>query len=663
MPVKGRLSLLYSVNPEAENFRNVNNPEGRTNMKLRLLRILSILCILALTAGCLSFAVSEGEADKVSRVIRVEWADEDDYEGQRPDSVTMTIEGKEVPVTKANGWVAETQAAADAAWTYGTVAGYLTPFASGKDVTVVTYTRKPEKTSQTVKVGWYGDETNAGLRPDSVAVRLLADGKVYRSAAANEKNDWTVTFSDLPRNRKGGTTPIEYSIDKVSVAGYSVSVSGADVSYTLQTGTLVVNVAVSAPEGADVSGLSFTVSGPDKQMPKTLTYGETGGQVTFNNVIPGAYVVQENNGSDLAEGYVMDPAASQVGDAAYVEAGASATLNIKYTWTEPKEEEPNEDPMSETGSLVFQIIGPNGYNKTVTYAEFDSDHKKELTDLVPGEYAVIEKNAEGLVSAYTLKSNSTTGAALSVGGKDATANLVNRYAPMPTPKPDAEEIDIPVVKIWNDDNDKDGNRPASVTVQLFANGVLNESVDLTAGDGWTYTFTGKPAYDDAGEEIKYTVAELPVEWYVSEVNGTYITNNYQPEVTSASVVKVWDDNNNAKGIRPTSIAVTLLPVGEVYVLNDANGWAITVDNLPTKIKGEAVTYSWVEQEVVGYKADAAAVNGIATTYTNRMVAVPVVPAGNPVPQTIGPGTVYVFEEYETALGIPVLINHVGDCFD
>ena len=70
-------------------------------MKLRLQRILSILCILALFAGCLSFAVSEGEAEKVSRVIRVEWSDEDDYEGLRPDSVTMTIEGNTVAVTKA----------------------------------------------------------------------------------------------------------------------------------------------------------------------------------------------------------------------------------------------------------------------------------------------------------------------------------------------------------------------------------------------------------------------------------------------------------------------------------------------------------------------------------------------------------------------------------
>ena len=630
-------------------------------MKLRL-RILSILCILALVAGCLPFALSEGEAPQVSRVIRVEWSDEDDYEGLRPDAVTMTIGGTAVTVTKDNGWVAEALAAEDAAWTYGTVPGYLAPFATGKDVTVVTYTHKPEKTFLNASVVWNDNADAAGMRPANVTVRLLADGKVFRTAPAGEKNGWAVSFDNLPRNRKGSTTPITYSVDKVDVAGYAAAVSGASVTYTLQTGTLVVKAAVSAPEGVDVSGLSLTVSGPDKQMPRTLTLAEmAGGQVTFENVIPGAYVVQENNGSTLAEGYVMDSANSQVGDAAYVEADGTATLNIRYTWKEPEETEPNEDPMAATGSLVFEILGPDGYKKTVTYAEFTGG-QYTLDNLVPGEYAVIEKIAEGLVNAYTLKSDSTTGIALSVGGEGATATLINRYGPMPTPAPDAEVMDIPVVKIWNDDDDKDGNRPASVTVQLFANGVMVDSHEVTAAEGWAWTFTEKPVHDEKGEEIHYTVAELPVEWYVSEVNGTYITNTYQPEVTSAAVVKVWDDDNNQKGVRPTSIAVTLMPVGEVYVLSDANGWSIVKDDLPLKIKGEEVTYSWVEQEVRGYKAEPAKVDGMTTTFTNRIVKVPVVPPDKPKPPTFGPPT-YVFEEYETALGIPVLINHVGDCFD
>jgi len=86
------------------------------------------------------------------------------------------------------------------------------------------------------------------------------------------------------------------------------------------------------------------------------------------------------------------------------------------------------------------------------------------------------------------------------------------------------------------------------------------------------------------------------------------------------------------------------------------------DNLPLKIKGEEVTYTWVEQEVRGYKAEPAKVDGMTTTFTNRFIKVPEVPPDKPKPPTFGPPT-YVFEEYDTARGIPVLINHVGDCFD
>ena len=48
--------------------------------------------------------------------------------------------------------------------------------------------------------------------------------------------------------------------------------------------------------------------------------------------------------------------------------------------------------------------------------------------------------------------------------------------------------------------------------------------------------------------------------------------------------------------------------------------------------------------------------------TNHVITIPVVPQGQAKPRTFG-NPIYIFEEYETALGIPVLINHVGDCFD
>ena len=287
-------------------------------------------------------------------------------------------------------------------------------------------------------------------------------------------------------------------------------------------------------------------------------------------------------------------------------------------------------------------------------------------NLLPGTYAVIERNPEGLVKAYSLKSSSVTGMMIAVGKDSEPAVLENKYEPAATPIPNPELINIPVVKIWNDESNKDGNRPGSVTVKLYANGVVTETHELTAAEGWSYTFRDLPDIDEKGDKIEYSVNEDPVEWYAGSVSGNmneyYITNNYTPELTSVSVGKSWDDDNNAQRIRPSSIAVTLMPLGDVYVLNADNGWSTVVSGLPTKINGEEVTYSWKEQEVVGYVRDGVSVSGSSTVFTNRIVRVPPVPEDQPQPDLPGGGWV-IFEGYDTALGGNVLINHVGDCFD
>ena len=126
--------------------------------------------------------------------------------------------------------------------------------------------------------------------------------------------------------------------------------------------------------------------------------------------------------------------------------------------------------------------------------------------------------------------------------------------------------------------------------------------------------------------------------------------------------KAWDDDNNAMGIRPATLAVTLLPVGTVYVLREENDWTLTADNLPTMINGEPVHYSWKEQETIGYVLASMVTDGSSTVFTNRITRVPRLPEGYIQPSTPG-ASFAIFEEYGTALGVEMIINHVGDCFD
>jgi hypothetical protein len=227
--------------------------------------------------------------------------------------------------------------------------------------------------------------------------------------------------------------------------------------------------------------------------------------------------------------------------------------------------------------------------------------------------------------------------------------------------PDDSPIDIPVTKTWNDDNNRDGNRPVSVTVRLLADGTEVASAQLSEENEWKYTFTGLPRLTEAKERINYTITEDPVDWYTAEIKGFNIRNNYEPEVTSVSVKKVWDDNNNDAAQRPSSIAMTLSN-GMTVVLSPLNDWTATIDNLPTRVNGEPVTYTWTEQQVIGYTLTGVVTEGNLTTFTNRYWERPQNPQNANTPRLPGK-PVYVFDEYETPLGVEIVINHVGDCFD
>lgn len=84
-----------------------------------------------------------------------------------------------------------------------------------------------------------------------------------------------------------------------------------------------------------------------------------------------------------------------------------------------------------------------------------------------------------------------------------------------------------VRKIWNDQNNSDGKRPASITVKLLCDGEAVENVKLDESNKWTYTWTGLASGHD------WTVVEAVVpDGYttISDVEGTAtsITNTHTP---------------------------------------------------------------------------------------------------------------------------------------
>ena len=647
-------------------------------MKKRLRQILSLLCVLALAFGCVTTAAlaESTEPQEDYHVIGIEWADDNNADKTRPTEIKAYYGDKEITLSGPD-WTGEILSG-PGSWKLGfDTPGYNDPVQIPEENGITIY-RISKKTTPTVdripaEVKWEGDDAYKGIRPEFVTLILEGNGKPVGEPQTVKAPGWSATWKNLPALDSNGNS-MEYTVRQMeSLSAYTTKESGLTVTNTLKTGNLSLKVSLDAPEGADLSGLKLAIDGPDPLLKKTLNYADVkGGTVSLGPVLEGAYLVRDTNADTLVEGYVMDPANSKVADAVYVKNGESPTLEFKYAWKlpEPLDEEAEEDydPLANTGNLTFEILGPDARTKpmTIHYSDFKNG-KFELPDLQPGVYTVVERNAETLVKYYTLTSNSIAGITVEVKPDGtAAAKLFNQYAAPPTPEPDAEFVDIPVTKTWNDNNNADGNRPASVTARLYADGVEVDSHVLTAAENWQFTFAEKPRYqEDNKTEIVYTVGEDAVAMYAATVNGYNIVNDYQPEVTSVSVSKVWDDNNNEQNLRPASIAMSLSDgqkVVKVVVLNEANGWTATVNNLPTVVNGQNAQYAWKEQQVLSYSLEGVTQQGNLMVFTNKVWERPENPTAGRRPRTRG-NTWYVFEDYDTPLGVNVVINHVGDCFD
>ena len=277
------------------------------------------------------------------------------------------------------------------------------------------------------------------------------------------------------------------------------------------------------------------------------------------------------------------------------------------------------------------------------------------------KYTVAEtKIPEGYVAKIT--GNASTGFVIT-NTKDTGKLIIEKEFDIQVPEeePDEEEMltEIEVVKIWDDNDNKDGNRPKSITVHLLAGGEEVKTAELTAANGWKRTFGDLPKFVN-GHPIHYSVTEDPVPLYVSEIHGFTIRNKYQPELTSVSVRKVWNDENNKHHNRPVSVHMTLSN-GMSVILSEENGWMATITGLPTRVNGQPAEYTWTEQEVVGYELESMETEGTVTVFTNKPWQRPDKPTQGKTPRL--PGEEIYIEEYETPLGVEVIINHVGDCFD
>ncbi len=122
-------------------------------------------------------------------------------------------------------------------------------------------------------------------------------------------------------------------------------------------------------------------------------------------------------------------------------------------------------------------------------------------------------DGEGDEYIYTVKERDVEGYTSEVSGDAASGFIVTNR----------RTVSVDVTKKWDDNNDADGKRPSSVTVDLLRDGVKVDSAEIAADENgsWAHTFASLAKYDPTdGHEYVYTVAEHEVEGYASVVTGS-----------------------------------------------------------------------------------------------------------------------------------------------
>ena len=379
---------------------------------------------------------------------------------------------------------------------------------------------------------WDDSNDQDGKRPAAITVDLLADGVKIQSKTVTAADGWKYSFGNLPES-KGGKK-IAYTVAEEPVDGYTSAVDGSNITNTHKVERTSVSVEKKWSDASNQDGVR----------PSSVSV-----QLYANGKVSGDPVTL-----DAANGW-------------------------KHTWSG---------------------LDKNAAGKAIVYTVKEVSIPEGYTSEIAGDAA----------SGYTITNKHTPGVTAVCG-----------------------------VKTWDDNDDQDGVRPKSITVDLLADGEKIQSKTVTAADGWRYSFEDLPQFKD-GKKIIYTVSEQPVDGYKTTIDGTAITNTHKTEKTSVSVEKKWKDQDNKDGVRPSSVSVQLyangVASGSPVTLDAANSWKHTWSGLDKNASGKAITYTVKETSVPhGYTSTIS--GDMASGFTVTNTHTPVVPPTPPVtPPTVPP---------------------------
>ena len=504
---------------------------------------------------------------------------------------------------------------------------------------VYTFVNKFVLKDITVTKVWDDDNDVNNNRPTSITLNLKGNDTTINQPTTytkDEDGNWVYVYTNLDVFDKNGNK-ITYTLTEDKINGYTEGVvtGDSDNGFTVTNSTETTSVTVKkiwndvSDQDRKRSGvvatvqLYQTVDGQESAVSgKSATVGATdnwtttwGSLPTYYNMKAVTYTVRET--LTTPNGYELTNTDTNENTTTFTNSYTPETIKIqleKY-WDDKND----QDGKRKDGATIVIYAGEGEDKKVVKTFSTAKSEKSEVYEL--------PKYADGVEIVYSVEEtvkpkgyDSKIDTSVNEETKVTLYKVTNSYTP--------ETIKIQLEKYWDDKNDQDGKRKDGATIVIYA----GEGEDKEVVKTFSTAKSEKsevyelPKYAD-GEEIVYSVEEtVKPKGYDSKIEASVdeetkvtlykVTNSYTTETVDVTVTKVWNDNNDQDGIRPTELKVTLSNGTEVS-LTAKDNWTATITGLDKYADGEEIEYTWTEGELPeGYTMTSNVTEGLETTITN-----------------------------------------------
>lgn len=587
----------------------------------------------------------------VDIAVSVNWNDADNQDGLRPEFVEAELyagdasTGKKVKLTADNEWKATFEGLAvnknGKPIEYSLVStkaeGYeIKTTGSATEGLVLNYTHAVKTVDVKATVVWADGNNRDGVRPETVSLQLKADGENLGDViTVNEKSKWTKTWTGLGEYKAG--KEVVYTVEVVGLKG------GED-GYTAEiTGDAGTGFTITATHVPAVAEIKASVNWDDADNQDAIRPEFVEAELYAGDVSTGKKVKLTADNKWTAsfgemnlkkDGKTIDYTLVTTKVDGYdcvVEGSPAKGLVLKYSHTTYKTDVTVTTKWDDADNQ--DGIRPNTYSVQLTAdgeAVGDAITLNEAGNFTK-TWKGLEKNKAGKAITYSVKASDVAkGYEAVVSSTESGIVVTLTHTP--------EVADIAVSAAWDDADNQDALRPASVEAEVLANGeATGNKVTLTAEGEWKATVKALPVYA-AGQKITYTL-KSDVDAYTSActstADGLVLKFTHKTETVDVTLTTKWNDKDNQDNVRPASYYVQLLAdgvkVGDKIILESASDFSKTWTGLQknrTGKVGEAIVYT---AEVTGLpesyetsvSGDAATGLVVTNTYIPATVEIPV----------------------------------------